>query len=87
MNEEMKPDEKRFWFPAKKYGYGWGPPNCWQGWLVILIYVALLSGGSFLLRPDKHMALFLGYTAILTAVLVIICYIKGEKAGWHWGGK
>jgi len=87
MSEEMKPNEKKFWFPAKKYGYGWGVPNCWQGWVVLLAFIALLAGGSFVLRPDKHSALFLGYTAILSVVLVIICYIKGEKAGWRWGGK
>lgn len=87
MSEEMKPDEKKFWFPAKKYGYGWGPPNCWQGWLVILVYVALLSGGSFVLRPDRNLALFLGDTAILTTALIIICFLKGEKAGRHWGRK
>jgi hypothetical protein len=87
MSEEIKSDAKKFWFPAKKFGYGWGPPNCWQGWLVILAYIALLLGGSFLLRPDRHLALFLAYTAILTAALIIICYLKGEKAGWRWGGK
>jgi len=26
MSEETKPNEKKFWFPAKKYGYGWGRP-------------------------------------------------------------
>jgi uncharacterized membrane protein YhaH (DUF805 family) len=87
MSEEMKPGEKKFWFPAKKYGYGWGPPNCWQGWLVFLAYIVLMIGGYILLRPDKHLALFLGYIAILTAVLIVICYLKGEKAGRRWGRK
>jgi len=87
MSEEMKPDEKKFWFPAKKYGYGWGPPNCWQGWVVLLAYIALLAGGSFVVRPDKHLALFIGYVTILSIILTIVCWLKGEKAGWRWGGK
>ncbi len=27
--------EKKYWFPAKRYGWGWGIPNVWQGWLVL----------------------------------------------------
>ena len=25
----------KYWFPAKRYGWGWGPPNNWQGWVVL----------------------------------------------------
>jgi hypothetical protein len=85
--DAMKTEEKKFWFPAKRCGYGWGPPNCWQGWLVILAYVALLSGGAFLLRPDRHAVLFVAYVVGLSIILTIICWLKGEKAGWRWGGK
>ena len=87
LNEEIKPDEKKFWFPAKRYGWGWGPPNCWQGWLVILAFIALLVCGAFVLRPDKHPVLFIGYTVSLSIILSVICYFKGEKPGWRWGGK
>jgi len=23
--------ERDYWFPAKRYGWGWGIPNRWQG--------------------------------------------------------
>ena len=26
--------EKDYWFPTRKYGWGWGLPTRWQGWLV-----------------------------------------------------
>jgi hypothetical protein len=26
--------ERKYWFPAKRYGWGWGIPSSWQGWLV-----------------------------------------------------
>ena len=32
MNKEM-----RYWFPAKRYGWGWGPPQTWQGWVVFVV--------------------------------------------------
>jgi hypothetical protein len=25
-------EPKKFWFPAKGYGWDWGPPKTWQGW-------------------------------------------------------
>jgi hypothetical protein len=31
-----------YWFPAKRYGWGWGPPRVWQGWVVLAIFFALL---------------------------------------------
>jgi len=79
----MQPNEKEFWFPAKKYGWGWGVPNCWQGWLVLTVYLVSLCAGTFLI--SKHTELFLAYTAVLSIVLIVICYFKGEKPRWRWG--
>ncbi len=28
-----------YWFTAKLYGWGWGLPTCWQGWVVLHAYV------------------------------------------------
>ncbi len=81
----MKPGENKFWFPAKKYGFGWGPPNCWQGWVVVAAYLASLAGCAVLLLPDKKA--FLACVAGLTIVFCTVCWLKGEKAGWRWGGK
>jgi amino acid transporter len=80
----LKPDEKKIWFPAKKYGWGWGPPKCWQGWMVLLAYFILLGAGAVLLLP-KYLGLFLGYTAILVGALILIGFLKGEKPRWRWG--
>jgi len=80
----LKPDEKKIWFPAKKYGWGWGPPRCWQGWLVLVAYFILIGACAVLLLP-KHNGLFLGCVGILVAVLIFICFLKGEKPRWRWG--
>lgn len=40
----------RYWFPAKTYGWGWGMPITWQGWLVFLAALGLFACGAFLFR-------------------------------------
>jgi len=83
----MKPDEKKIWFPAKRYGWGWGPPCCWQGWVFLVGWLVALEGGVWLARPDRHPVLFGIYLAVMITVIIIVCLLKGEKPGWHWGGK
>ena len=87
MNPEPNPGEKKFWFPAKKYGWGWGPPNCWQGWLVVIIYIGLAVTGAILINPGKHLLFFIGYMVVLVALLCIVAWLKGEKPHWRWGEK
>ena len=78
--------DKRYWFAAKRYGYGWGAATCWQGWAVYLGYAVLLpAAGILLLRPGRGEGLFFGAMAGLTILLIIICYLKGEPARWRWG--
>jgi len=79
----MQPNKTTIWFPAKKYGWGWGPPNCWQGWVVIAVWVALLVCGAVLLMPN--IGRFILCTATLTIALNIMCMLKGEKPRWRWG--
>lgn len=80
----MQHDKKKFWFPAKRYGWGWGPPICWQGWVVFAVWLALLIGGAIYLVPGQP-ELFVAYTMVITGILVIICWIKGEPPRWRWG--
>lgn len=42
------------WFPAKRYGWGWGPPR-----------VSVLP----------------------CAILMAICWTKGERPRWRWRGR
>ncbi|HEX7114874.1 MAG TPA: hypothetical protein VF193_07055 [Steroidobacter sp.] len=84
MKRKNEEPEKTFWFPAKRRGWGWGPPVRWQGWLVIVIYVGLLAIGAFRFLPSENVAGFLMWGAGLTLVLVFICWVKGEPPGWRW---
>jgi hypothetical protein len=78
--------EGRYWFPAKRYGWGWGPPQTWEGRLVMLGFVALLLVGIVVLLPWLGVAWFLAYASMLCIALVLVCWWKGEPPRWHWSG-
>jgi hypothetical protein len=80
----MPYDPRKIWFPAKTCGWGWGPPTCWQGWVVLAIWFILLTTGGIIILP-RSAPLFLIYEAVLVSALIIVCYIKGEKPRWRWG--
>ncbi len=82
----MEPaSNKRYWFYAKRYGYGWGLPATWEGWVVFVGYLAAVFGGLALFPPDKSMGGYLVYLTVLTLLLMLVCFLKGEPARWHWG--
>ena len=75
----MEEKHKNFWFPAKKYGFGWGLPVRWQGWIVLLVYAMLVAAGIAFIDYSENRVWFYAYFSILTAILIIICWKKGEK--------
>ncbi|MFA6289708.1 MAG: hypothetical protein WC661_20185 [Opitutaceae bacterium] len=81
----MNTRHNKIWFPAKTYGYGWGPPVCWQGWVVMAVFAVLVGAGVIVIPQEKHMEVFLGYMAALVAGLILMCWWKGEKPAWRWG--
>jgi hypothetical protein len=81
-------DEPTFWFPAKRYGWGWGLPVRWQGWVVFASYAALLYAGLyFFFDPRRDRAAVALYVLLLTVLLVAICWLKGERPAWRWGNR
>jgi len=84
----LKEENKDIWFPAKRYGIGWGFPVTWQGWVVSLSFLLIVLGGSFTLTDTpRSKMLFLSFIFILTFLFVYICIKKGEKLKWRWGDK
>jgi hypothetical protein len=79
----MAEDKSRFWFHAKTYGWGWGLPACWQGWLVFVAYLGLIFGGVTLLDTPQNR---LPYFVLITVLFVIVVAFKGERpVRWRWG--
>ena len=77
-------ERKRYWFPAKRIGWGWGPPSTWEGWVVMVAFLVSLGISARRLLPQDP-AKFALVTAITSGVLIIICYAKGEPPGWSSG--
>jgi len=80
-------DHPKYWFPAKRYGWGWGLPSAWQGWVVLAIFAVLVLGGAFMLLPTYGSFAFVTYTLCLCLGLVGVCWLKGERPAWRWGTK
>jgi hypothetical protein len=75
-------DRGGYWFPAKRYGWGWGPPRTWQGWAVTGAYVlGVLVAIALDLPAWGRAAVVVGGAAVLVAV----CWVKGEPPRWRWG--
>lgn len=88
----LKDNPQGHWFKARLYGWGWTPAK-WQGWLVVIAYIALIA--ALVITKEKDISgnpdsgsnpLTLVLPAIvLTILLIAICYKKGEKPHWQWG--
>lgn len=78
-------ESSKYWFPTKRYGWGWGLPSAWQGWVVFVGFVALLFAGVRLLPPTRVVWPFVTYTLVLVGGLLAICVAKGEPPRWRWG--
>jgi hypothetical protein len=68
------------WFAAKRYGYGWGLPTRWEGWLVFALYVFSLFLAELRFRRD-HAFEFGACVIVLTVVLIAICEWKSIDHG------
>lgn len=77
-----KPD---YWFPAKRYGWGWGLPARWEGWVVVVVYLVLIGVAVWMLPPDREPGAFVALVGVLSAALIAVCWIKGEPPRWRWG--
>jgi hypothetical protein len=79
------PEQRNYWFPAKRYGWGWGFPATWQGWVVIAVYALLAAAGVIVIVPAARPGAFVAYMLLLSALLTLVCRLKGEPPRWRWG--
>lgn len=77
----------QYWFPAKTHGWGWGMPTLWQGWVVLAVYAVLVIVGLLVFPPKAETTDFVIHMSVISLLLVMICYIKGEPPKWRWGDK
>lgn len=73
-----------YWFPAKRYGWGWGLPVAWQGWVIMTVWFAVLVAAARRLLPT-HPTTFLMLAVLMAGLLTFICYLTGEPPRWRSG--
>ena len=68
------------WFRPKRYGFG-ATPVTWQGWALILGFVAIVYAVILAFR-ERPLAIF----AILVPLLVVFITITARttRGGWRW---
>lgn len=80
-------EQNRYWFPTRSYGWGWGLPSTWQGWVVYAVFVVLVASAAIRFPLSSDPDAFTVAFMVLVALLVVVCWIKGEPPRWRWGGK
>lgn len=73
----------KLWFRRKLYGWGWFPIT-WEGWLVLLVWVAIFID---IVQKDiqQYTIERFVFIILMVALLLLICFLKGEKPKWQWG--
>lgn len=81
---------KKPWFTTKRFGWGWGLPLKWQGWVVYIAYFGFVVWDFRRIDSASHSVsdTLYGFTPgllVATILLIVICYLTGEKPRWRWG--
>ena len=64
------------WFRRKRFGWGLRPIS-WQGWLLTIVYVAILVALGATIASSQGW-LFVTAFAILTALYLLVAYLTKE---------
>lgn len=78
-------ERPQYWFAAKRYGWGWGRPLRWQGWVVLAAYLILIVVGLVVFGPMRRSLACVTYMTLLSLLLVGVCWRTGEPPRWRWG--
>ena len=86
--------EKDYWFKAKRYGWGWGLPITWQGWVSFGTFTAVWLWALYALIPadgsDMPTKNLVGFIVIMLLDIVGLMYVSfkhGEPPRFRWGKK
>ena len=70
------------WFAPKRYGYGAGPPISWQGWVLTIGFVVLVSGIVVMMK-DRPPVQLTAAIILPTIGFIVIC-ARTTRGGWRW---
>lgn len=85
---EQQKRQQEYWFYAKSFGCGWSYPSRAEGWVFAFVMTAIWIAGitAFFLLLEREDTLtltlcYVGGTAVWVAVLISVCYWKGDPKG------
>ena len=70
--------DMHYWFPAMRYGFSWGLPITWQGWLSMLAIIALAALGRLTMPECYGTLAFISYDLQLVSLFLGLYWWKGE---------
>lgn len=73
--------DDRPWFRAKSRGYGTGLPIAWQGWMMMLMHIGVITGTAVLLRDRPTM---MTLAVLLAGLAPMPLYRAKTEGGWRW---
>lgn len=83
----MRQPQKQPWFSHKRYGYGASLPIRWQGWVLMIGYLAAVFAATPLCLRLLSPAPAAVATGIAIAVLTVpfLLVVKSRtEGGWRW---
>ena len=73
--------DNRPWFRPKSRGYGTGLPIAWQGWVMMIAHIALITGVVMLFQ-DRPVLTTIAVALVGLAPLPL--YRAKTEGGWRW---
>lgn len=73
--------DRRYWFAATPFGYGWWRPNHWLGWLSVLVAIALALLAGRVFPPALAPLPFWASVTAIAVGFLLVCKSKGEPLG------
>jgi hypothetical protein len=70
------------WFNPKRYGYGAGLPCSWEGWAVLIGYLAVVAASAVTTTEGNikpHMLIIM-----IASVALAVIVARTTRGGWRW---
>ena len=68
------------WFGRKRFGWGWGSPETWQGWCLLIAYLVVL----FLAGKIGPAGVYLVFLATVVFIgTIAVTSGKPQWGTWH----
>ena len=71
-------EKPRYWFAAKRSGYGWTWPLTWEGWAAYGVWFGTFFIAFPFIHPEERPIRALSIVIGMIIPLAALCYWKGE---------